>query len=121
MGALFHDGVPTFSEYDLAYGRLVVTEAEGDRMVTVLCDRRAQLLAGHGANVTGSTLQAAVIGAIYLVMNARHRLQTELLGSPQYYTDPEESIEAIVDDVILSPLVIERVWVYYTRRLDDRR
>lgn len=121
MGALFHEGVPTFDEYDLENGRLVVTEDEGERMAAVLADRRAQLLESHGANVTGASLEEGVLATVSLVMNARYQLQAELLGTPRYYTGPEESTRATVEDAILSPLVVERMWEYYTRRLPERR
>lgn len=119
MAAPFHDGVPTFDEYDDEFGRLIVTEAEGDRMAAVLGERRAQLLAGHGANVVGETLEGAVLAAIHFVMNAQYQYQAQLLGDPEYYTGPPASIESIEDEVIRSPLVIERLWEYYTRRLPD--
>lgn len=119
MAGLFHEGVPTFDDYDDAFGRLVVTEAEGDRMAAVLGDRQAQLLAGHGANVVGETLKQAVLATIYFVMNAEYQYQAELLGSPDYYTGPPASIENVIDDAINSPLVIDRLWEYFTRRLPD--
>lgn len=120
MAALFHEGVPTFDGYDDAFGRLVVSEAEGDRMAAVLGDKRAQLLAGHGANNVGETLEEAVLAAIHFVMNAEYQYQAELLGEPEYYTGPPTSIESIVEEVIRAPLVIERLWEYYTRRLPGR-
>jgi ribulose-5-phosphate 4-epimerase/fuculose-1-phosphate aldolase len=120
MAALFHEGVPTFADYDDAFGRLVVTEAEGDRMALALGDKRAQLLAGHGANVVGQALEEAVLATIHFVMNAQYQYQAQLLGEPEYYLGPPASIEAIVEEVIRSPLVIERLWEYYTRRLPGR-
>lgn len=120
MAALFADGVPTFSEYDLDYGRLVVTEAEGERMAAVLGDRRAQLVEGHGANVTGPSLEAAVIATTVLVMNCEYQFQAELLGGPRYFTD-EAMVEATLEEAVLAPAVVERIWEFLTRTLPERR
>lgn len=117
LAALFHEGVPTFSDYDTEYGRLVVTEDEGERMAEVLGDKRAQLLENHGANVTGATIKEAVLATVYLVMNARYQMQVEQLGEPTYYDGPEESVEAIIDDVILAPLSVDRMWSFLYDRL----
>lgn len=119
MAALFADGVPTFRDYDPDCGRLVVTEAEGDRMTDVLGDHRAQLLAGHGANVTGATLKEAVIATVFFAMNARYQYRAEQLGSPNYYTGPPESIDAIVDDIILAPIALDRMWEFLVRSLPE--
>jgi hypothetical protein len=58
-----------------------------------------------------------VLSTIHFVMNARYQFQAQLLGDPEYYTGPAASVTNIVDDVIGSPLVVERLWEYYTRRL----
>lgn len=120
-GALFADGVPTFDEYDLEYGRLVVTEDEGERMADVLGDCRAQLLESHGANVVGSSLQEAVVSTYFFVMNAAYQYQAEQLGSPRYYTGPEESIRNTVEDIILAPLSQDRIWEFLKRNLPESR
>ncbi|MFC7216104.1 class II aldolase/adducin family protein [Saliphagus sp. GCM10025334] len=121
MGALFHEGVPTFSSYDTDYGRMVVTEEEGERMAATLGDSRAQLLANHGANVVGADLKEAVLGTMYLVTNAGLQFQAELLGEPNYYDGPEESLRAVVDDVILADIAIDRMWSFLSDRLPAER
>lgn len=117
MAALFAEGVPTFSEYDVDYGRLIVTEDEGDRMAEALGEKRAQLLENHGANVTGADIKEAILSTVYLVKNARYQMQAETLGEPTYYDGPDESIEAIVNDVILAPVPVERMWSFLCGRL----
>jgi HCOMODA/2-hydroxy-3-carboxy-muconic semialdehyde decarboxylase len=119
MGALFHEGVPTFREYEPTYGLLVTDRAEADRMATVLGEKRAQLLEAHGANVVGEGLKAAVLGTMYLVMNARYQFQAELLGGPRYYEGPPESLESMVEDVILADSGMNRMWDYLAARLPD--
>ncbi|MFB6096563.1 MAG: class II aldolase/adducin family protein [Haloferacaceae archaeon] len=118
MAALFAEGVPKFGDYDDAYGRLVVGEAEGDRMAANLGDKRAQLLEGHGANVTGATLREAVIATVYFVMNGTYQQHAEWLGAPDYYEGPQASIDAIVEDVILADVALDRMWEYLLSRVD---
>lgn len=118
MAAIFADGVPTFADYDEACGRLVVGEEEGERMAANLGQHRAQLLEGHGANVTGATLREAVIATIYFVMNGKYQQHAEWLGNPRYYEGPQESIDAIVEDVILADIALDRMWEYLTAQID---
>jgi ribulose-5-phosphate 4-epimerase/fuculose-1-phosphate aldolase len=119
LGALFHEGVPKFQEYDPEFGRLVVTEAEGERMAEVLGNNRAQLIEGHGANVTGATLKEAILATSYFVTNSRYQYQALQIGDPDYYTEPKESIENIIEDIIFAPIAIDRMWNYLYNRLPD--
>ena len=119
MAAIFGDGVPTFEDYDAEFGRLIVTEAEGDRMAAVLGDHRAQLLAGHGSNVVGAGLEEAVLSTLALVMNCQYQFQAELLGGVQYFDDAE-ALSTTVEEAVLAPMVVERLWEYYSRRLPER-
>jgi HCOMODA/2-hydroxy-3-carboxy-muconic semialdehyde decarboxylase len=121
MAALFADGVPEFSDYDLDYGRLVVTEDEGERMAENLGHHRAQLLEGHGANVTGKRLEEAIISTVFFVMNAQYQRHAMQMGEPRYYEGPEDSISNIVDDIILAPLSQDRMWEYLRRNLPGDR
>lgn len=121
LAALFHDGVPTFSEYDTDYGYLVATEAEGERMAQTLGNNRSQLLENHGANVTGASLKEAVLSTVYFVMNAQYQLQAEYLGNPTYYDGPADSLETMVNDVILNPIAVDRMWSYLIDRLPADR
>lgn len=59
LAALFHEGVSTFSEYDVERGFHMVTEGEGARMAEALADKHAQLLENHGVNDTGASLKEA--------------------------------------------------------------
>lgn len=121
MAALFADGVPEFGDYDLEYGRLVVTEDEGERMAQNLGDHRAQLLEGHGANVTGERLEEVIISTVFFVMNAQYQRQAMQMGDPSYYEGPEESIANILEEVILAPLSQDRMWEYLKRNLPGDR
>lgn len=121
MAALFADGVPEFSDYDLQRGRLVVTEDEGERMAENLGGHRAQLLEGHGANVTGKSLEEVIISTMFFVMNAQYQRQALQMGEPRYYEGPEESLSNILEEVILAPLSQDRMWEYLERNLPAGR
>lgn len=115
--ALFHEGVPKFDDYDPEHGKLIISEAEAERMARNLGDRHAQLLVNHGANVTGSSLKEAILSTVFFVPNAEYQYRAELLGSPITYDESEDSIRSMVDDSILVPIVIIRMWEYLTSRL----
>lgn len=114
--ALFHEGVPTFSDYDDEFGKLVVAEDEGDRMAEVLGECRAQLLEGHGANVVGANVKEAIMATKFFVMNARYQYQAEQLESPAYYEGPQASIDSMNHDVTLSPIAVDRMWEYLSAK-----
>lgn len=119
MGALFHDGIETFSDYDMEYGYLIATEDEGKRMAEELGDKRAQLLENHGANVTGLSLKESILSTVYLVKNAQYQYYAEKLGNPTYYDESTDAMETMVDDVILDPVPVNRMWSYLINRLPD--
>lgn len=115
----FHAGVPVFDDYDEERGRMVVTEAEGNRMAKALEDKQAQILWGHGVNVVGSTVREATVLSKHLVNNARHQLDAEQLGDPDYFTEPKELVEATARGTIQKPRTINRAWDYLVHRLDE--
>ncbi|MFC7216067.1 class II aldolase/adducin family protein [Saliphagus sp. GCM10025334] len=115
----FHEGVPTFDDYDDERGRMVVTEAEGARMADVLGDKQAQLLEGHGINIVGKNVREATVLAMHLVQNAEHQLAAEGLGDPRYFTEPKETLEATANDTVMKPRTIGRAWGYLVHRLGE--
>lgn len=118
LAAPFHEGVPMFDEYDEERGRMVVTEAEGDRMAEELGRRQAQVLKGHGANIVGDSVREATVLTLHLVNNARHQLDAEQLGEPDYFTEPLHVVEATARDTVRVPRTIDRAWDYLVHRLD---
>lgn len=109
--SIFADGVPVFRDYGPARGRLVVEEAEGQRMAEDLGDRRAQLLFGHGANVVGKSVEEAVVATTYFVGNAEAQFRAELLGEPAYYEGDAG------DGTGLPERTVRRVWDHLVERL----
>lgn len=117
QGTPFHEGVPTFEEYDDHRGRMIVTEDEGNRMAEVLGGRRAQLLKQHGANVVGASVREAVLLSTFLISTARHQQAALALGEPNYFTEPEDAIRSTVEDTLLKPRTVDRAWDFFVDRL----
>lgn len=51
-------------------------------------------------------------------MNGRYQQRAEWLGTPRYYDGPQGSIDAIVEDVILADIALDRMWEYLVSRID---
>lgn len=119
LGAIFADGVPVFEDYDHEKrGRMIIGREESDRMAEVLGDHRAQLLKGHGANNTGSSLKEAVVATIHFIKNAEHQRAAQDVGEPDYYTDPD-SLKAVTDGVVLRPRVVDRAWNHLVAKVEQ--
>jgi HCOMODA/2-hydroxy-3-carboxy-muconic semialdehyde decarboxylase len=119
LGAIFADGVPLFDDYNHEKrGKMVIGEAEGDRMAENLGDARAQLLQGHGANTVGRSLKEAVVATIHLVKNAKYQRTAGQVGDPEFYED-EDSIAAVRDGVVLAPRTVDRAWNHLVAKVEE--
>jgi ribulose-5-phosphate 4-epimerase/fuculose-1-phosphate aldolase len=76
QGALFAEGVPLYRE-----ANLVKTPAQGAGLVAVMRDKRAALMRGHGAVVTGRDLEEALFCALVLEDDACKTMQAATLGN----------------------------------------
>lgn len=93
---------------------LVRTMEIGRDLADTLADNTCVLMRGHGAVVTGATVQQAVISAIYLEINARILTQALALDdSPVTLSEKEIELARATQ---FSPLGAERAWEYYCRR-----
>lgn len=113
-GTLFHAGVAWFDEYDAEGNMLVSTAAEGRALAAALGHRSAAVLRNHGCVVTGANLTLAVMAAIYLDENARVQMESVKL-SRTIFIGVEEARRAA--KVFESPLVQQRAWDYWLKRL----
>jgi HCOMODA/2-hydroxy-3-carboxy-muconic semialdehyde decarboxylase len=117
MAAFLGDGVPVF-EIRAAGGMtdLLVRDAALARaLARSLGTHTVALMRGHGAVVTGPTLQHAVARSVYMEMNARLQQQAMALG-PVTYLEPEEARRA---DATVSG-TYARPWELWMRRVADR-
>lgn len=94
-------GVPVFEirgEFG-ATDLLIRDPARGRALARTLGMKPVALMRGHGAVVTGSSLQLTVGRCIYLDLNARVQQQTIALGSKNItYVTPEEGSLSVADD-----------------------
>jgi len=117
--APFHDGVPTFGDYDQEGAWLIVTEDEAERMADVLGDSRAVLLENHGANVVGSNIEELTMLTMFFALNCEYLRKAHTFGNPKELTGPPEMFEEMVDNSLLIPVIIDRVWEYLNARLPE--
>ncbi|MEK7284546.1 MAG: class II aldolase/adducin family protein [Chloroflexota bacterium] len=101
-GAPFGGAVPVYDDPDL-----VKRDDQGRAVATVLGDRMAALLRGHGVIVVGEDLPRCVTASLYLEESARRLAHTIPLGEPKPYTADEI---ARVRASLWQPFVIEKTW-----------
>jgi HCOMODA/2-hydroxy-3-carboxy-muconic semialdehyde decarboxylase len=92
---------------------LVRTLEQGRDLAATLADNTCALLRGHGAVVVGTSIQRAVLTAIYLQVNANVLLQALPLGTPKALS-PEEIASSA--EAQFSPLALDRSWEYFCQR-----
>jgi ribulose-5-phosphate 4-epimerase/fuculose-1-phosphate aldolase len=92
---------------------LVVTMEQGRDLAACLGDRSVALMKRHGCVVVGSTLQEAVMKAVYLQVNAKLQLQAMQIGTPDYLTAREVEL---CTDMQQSPISLDRAWEMWCRR-----
>jgi ribulose-5-phosphate 4-epimerase/fuculose-1-phosphate aldolase len=86
-------GVPVFEIRKSAgmTDMLIRDQALGRALAKALGDRPAALMRGHGAVITGPSIQRVVGRSIFLPLNATLQMQAAALGGPVTYLDPEEA------------------------------
>ena len=92
---------------------LVVTMEQGRDLAGCLGNRSVALMKRHGCVVVGSTLQEAVMKAVYLQVNAKLQLQAMQIGTPDYLTAREVEL---CTDMQQSPISLDRAWEMWCRR-----
>ncbi len=95
---------------------LVTTQDQGRDLATALGGGAVSLMRGHGCVVAAETLKRAVHLAIYLQVNARLVLDSQLLGGDMITLSPGEM--AATADMTALPLVAERTWDFWCHRAD---
>jgi ribulose-5-phosphate 4-epimerase/fuculose-1-phosphate aldolase len=81
----FHDDIA----YDDTYNGLVVDEAEGDRLASVLGARRVLFLANHGVIVVGPSVAEAFDSLYYLERACRLQVLARMMGGKRRAVRPE--------------------------------
>lgn len=102
-GAVFGDEVPVFDDPDL-----VRRDDQGREVATVLGDRRAALLRGHGVIVVSEDVPSCVTASLFLEESAKRLAHTVALGEPKAFSADEIGR---VRGSIWQPFVIEKTWI----------
>ena len=96
---------------------LINTPELGSSVATVLANKPAVLLKGHGFALTGSSLHDVVDRAYQLRMNAKIQQQAIALGGTVTYLDQSEeaplSVQPAVPRVSGSDVRDDRAWEYW--------
>lgn len=108
-GTVFTETIPVFRSFGL-----INTSELGEAVAACLGERRAMLLRGHGANVTGRSIPEAIVSAIYLEQEALAQWRAMAVGEPQFFTQAELDRTG---PVAFDPVSFERAWDYYLARL----
>lgn len=110
--APFMDGpIPLFDK-----AGLINTPGLADEMAAALGQSKALLLRGHGALVTGRSIEDAVVATILLETSARTQFEAAQIGTPR----PLEMDSPLMRDSkgnIQKPHWPYRLWAYYEEQL----
>lgn len=111
MAAAFGPEIPLFDDYDPGSGLLISDLGQAGRLAKLLGGRKGALMRGHGAVVTGHSLEDVVISAIYLAENARIILAAAVLGDDAVFLSAAECQAAAAK--IGRPASLRRAWSHF--------
>ena len=89
---------------------LIGSPEKGLEVARALEGQNGVLLRGHGTVAVGSSLEQAVLRAIYLEFEARSQMSARAAGQPNFY-QPDES------DLFKRTVAIEHAWHFYVDKL----
>ena len=92
---------------------LVRTMEQGRNLATTLANNTCLLMRGHGAVVVGTSIERAVLTAVYLQVNANVLLQAKSLGAPIPLSEAEIKLAT---ESQFSTLALPRAWEYFCQR-----
>jgi ribulose-5-phosphate 4-epimerase/fuculose-1-phosphate aldolase len=105
MGSPFGGAVPVCPD-----GTLIQRPEQGDGVARALGKSLAVILQGHGAVITGASVEEAFTASVLLEDNAVRQYRAEMIGTPQGM--PREELERARAQV-WNPKVIAKIWTYY--------
>jgi HCOMODA/2-hydroxy-3-carboxy-muconic semialdehyde decarboxylase len=92
---------------------LVRSLEQGRDLAATLADHTCVLIRGHGAVVVGTSIERAVLTAIYLEVNAKVLLGALPLGTTEGLSAEEIAKSSAAQ---FSPLALDRSWEYFCQR-----
>ena len=111
MAAPAGDKIPLFDDYDAGSGLLISDIGQARRLAAVLGTGNAALMRGHGAVVTGRSLEDVTMRAIYLAQNARITIAATSLGGPVRTLSEAERQAAAAKNG--RPASLHRAWTHF--------
>jgi ribulose-5-phosphate 4-epimerase/fuculose-1-phosphate aldolase len=103
LGAVFYDGVPTYSD-----PKLILNRERGAALARALGSHRAVLLRAHGVAVTGPGIEDTVSAAFMLEENARRASICATLGKPLWLD--EQTAREVGEELVKNRGAFRRVW-----------
>lgn len=111
MAASSGSTIPVFDDYDAGSGLLISDLGQARRLAAVLSTGNAALMRGHGAVVTGQSLEEVTMRAIYLAQNARIMIAAASLGGPVKALSEAERDAAAARNG--RPASLRRAWSHF--------
>lgn len=114
MAGFLGTSTPIFEIRDFAGNTdlLIRDNKLGDALASVLADRPAALMRGHGSVVVGTSIQQAVWRAFFLEQNAKLQLESMKIGSVNFLNAEEAALAGNMGD---SQIV--RPWELWKKRI----
>lgn len=110
-GALFHGGIPVFSET----ADLIIDQARGKAVARALADSNVLIMRNHGIVTTGRTIEEATVLALYLERACKAQLMVESCGGATHLCSHEDAVAKTGRILPQSP----RVFDYLVRRVSS--
>jgi ribulose-5-phosphate 4-epimerase/fuculose-1-phosphate aldolase len=112
MSSPFGEVVPVHHD-----GTLIQRPEQGEALARTLGSNLALILRGHGAVITGSSIEEAFVASVLLEDNAVQQYRASLIGTPRAL-DPTELMEARRQ--VWNPKVIAKIWHYYLMKAQSK-
>jgi len=110
-GALFHSGIPVFSET----ADLIVDQTRGKAVARAIADSDVLIMRNHGIVTAGRTIEEATVLALWLERACRAQLLVEACGGAVHVCSHEDAV-AKADKVLPQR---SKVFEYLTRRVSS--
>jgi L-fuculose-phosphate aldolase len=110
-GALFHNGIPVFSET----ADLIIDQARGKAVARALADSDVLIMRNHGIVTAGRTIEEATVLALYLERACKAQLMVESCGGARHVCSNEDAVAKAGRILPQSP----RVFDYLVRQVSS--
>jgi ribulose-5-phosphate 4-epimerase/fuculose-1-phosphate aldolase len=111
MAASAGGSIPVFDDYDAGSGLLINDLGQARRLAGVLGPGNVALMRGHGAVVTGRSLEDVTARAVYLAQNARITIAARSLsGTITVLSEAERQAAAATNG---RPMGLHRAWSHF--------